>query len=153
MKRVLMVCLGNICRSPMAQGVLEKKAAERSIDLHIDSAGTASYHIGEPPDNRAIAKTGQYDIDISHYRGRQFGVEDYDEFDIIFAMDYSNYQNIISLARHEEDKAKVEMILNLVYPGENMSVPDPYYGGDQGFENVYQLLDQACERFLNDHEG
>lgn len=141
-----MVCLGNICRSPIAQGVLESKA--RSLELFVDSAGTASYHIGEPPDQRAIKKAASYHIDISGYRGRQFSVEDFDAFDRIFAMDYSNYQNILKLARNEQDKQKVDLILNLLYPGEDMSVPDPYYGGEDGFENVYQLLNSACDVFI-----
>ena len=150
MNKVLMVCLGNICRSPMAQGILENKINALGSSIEVDSAGTASYHVGEPPDSRAIDKTAHYDIDISAYRGRQFTVRDFDEFDHIFAMDYSNYENILSLARNDADRQKVQMILNLIYPGENMSVPDPYYGGDDGFENVYQLLDNACDLFLKE---
>jgi protein-tyrosine phosphatase len=147
-----MVCLGNICRSPMAQGILEKKVAEAGLEdqVIVDSAGTSDYHIGDPPDHRAIEKSRAYDIDISSYRGRQFEKADFDEFDRIFAMDFSNYENILRLSRSEDDSRKVEMILNLSNPNSNMSVPDPYFGGESGFENVYQLLDAACDILMKD---
>lgn len=145
--KILMVCLGNICRSPMAQGILEDKLKKEGLDskVTVDSAGTSDYHIGDPPDHRATQKSKDYQIDISTYRGRQFERADFDNFDRIFAMDYSNYENILRLSRGKEDHEKVEMILNLTQPGENMSVPDPYYGGESGFENVYQLLNAACD--------
>ncbi|MAY83379.1 MAG: protein-tyrosine-phosphatase [Flavobacteriales bacterium] len=148
--KILMVCLGNICRSPMAQGILEKKVADAGLQdqITVDSAGTSDYHIGDPPDLRAVEKSRAYDIDISHYRGRQFEKDDFDEFDRIFAMDFSNYENILRLSRDTADSQKVEMILNLNNPNSNMSVPDPYYGGEEGFENVYQLLDAACDRLM-----
>ena len=134
----------------MAQGIMEDKVRKAGLTAHVDSAGTASYHVGEPPDHRAISKTNQRDIDISHYRGRQFDVRDFDDFDLIFAMDDYNLRDILELAHSEEDRKKVDLILNKVYPGSNMSVPDPYYGGDSGFENVFNLLDQACEKILED---
>ena len=148
--KILMVCLGNICRSPMAQGILEKKVADAGLQdqITVDSAGTSDYHIGDPPDLRAVEKSRAYDIDISHYRGRQFEKDDFDEFDRIFAMDFSNYENILRLSRDTADSQKVEMILNLNNPNSNMSVPDPYYGGEEGFENVYQLLDAACDQLM-----
>jgi protein-tyrosine phosphatase len=144
--KVLMVCLGNICRSPMAEGILRGKLENHKIKGLVDSAGTANYHVGECPDNRAIEKAKKYGINISQLIGRQFNVNDFDNFDRIYAMDTSNYQNIIRLARNEADKAKVKLILEEIFPGQGMSVPDPYYGGDAGFENVYSLLDQACEQ-------
>lgn len=150
MKRILMVCLGNICRSPLAQGILEHKAKEKGLDVTVDSAGTAAYHVGEAPDYRSVEKAEQYGINISAYRGRHFSRKDFDDFDEIYAMDEYNYHDICSMARTEEEKQKVGMILNKVYPGTNMSVPDPYYGGEEGFENVYQLLDQACDRLIKD---
>ena len=142
-----MVCLGNICRSPMAQGVLEQKLLQEGLEnkVTVDSAGTSDYHIGDPPDHRAVQKSKEKGIDISSYRGRQFEREDFDQFDRIFAMDFSNYENIVRLSRDKSDNQKVEMILNLTHEGSNMSVPDPYYGGEEGFENVYQLLDSACD--------
>ena len=138
-----MVCLGNICRSPLAEGILRSKLPYD--DFVVDSAGTSSYHIGSNPDNRSITVGNKYGINISKLMGRQFSVRDFDDFDIIYAMDSANYRDIIHLARTEEDKAKVKMILNEVYPNQNYDVPDPYHGGTHGFENVYKMLDEACD--------
>lgn len=140
-----MVCLGNICRSPLAEGILRDKAEKLNLNIVIDSAGTSNYHIGEHPDNRTIANANKHGVDVSQLKARQFGVEDFDRFDTIFVMDSSNYADVIALARNEADKRKVELILNRVYPNSNMAVPDPYFGGEQGFENVFILLEQACE--------
>lgn len=140
--KVLMVCLGNICRSPLAEGILKKKTSH--LDIFVDSAGTSNYHVGDPPDERSVKIARKYGIDITSQRGRQFHVSDFDDFDLIFAMDKSNYNDILSLARNEYDKNKVELILNLLNPGENMDVPDPYYGGANGFEKVYKMLNEAC---------
>lgn len=145
MTKILMVCLGNICRSPLAEGILRTKVEKFNLDVTIDSAGTSNYHIGECPDSRSILNAKKHEIDISYLKARQFIVEDYDVFDHIFVMDSSNYSDVIAMARDEKDKRKVEMILNRVYPGSNMSVPDPYSGNEQGFENVYILLDKACD--------
>lgn len=141
----LMVCLGNICRSPLAEGILRDKAEKLNLDITIDSAGTSNYHIGQHPDNRTVLNAKQHGIDISKLKGRQFQVEDFDKFDTIFVMDSSNYSDVISLARNENDKRKVELILNRVYPNSNMAVPDPYFGGEQGFETVFILLEKACD--------
>lgn len=142
MIKVLMVCLGNICRSPLAEGILQSKV--KSTEVLVDSAGTAAYHIGNLPDERSIQVAKKYGIDITNQRARKFTVVDFDAFDFIFAMDDSNYQNILMLARNQKDKNKVHMILNELHPAKNESVPDPYYGGNQGFENVYKMLDKAC---------
>lgn len=141
--KILMVCLGNICRSPLAEGILKQKTSH--LDIFVDSAGTSNYHIGNPPDVRSVQIAKKYGIDITSQKGRQFQVSDFDEFDLIFAMDKSNYNDILSLARNESDKNKVELILNLLNPDKNMDVPDPYYGGNNGFENVYKMLDEACD--------
>ncbi|MCL4163832.1 UNVERIFIED_CONTAM: hypothetical protein GTU68_032737 [Idotea baltica] len=141
-----MVCLGNICRSPLAQGILETKVDANNV--FVDSAGTGAYHLGKLPDRRSIAVAKKNGIDITNQSARQFKVEDFDEFDLIFAMDQSNYQNIISLARNADDENKVKLILNEISP-ENHSVPDPYYGGDRGFDNVYEMLDEACTIMAN----
>lgn len=143
MIKVLMVCLGNICRSPLAEGILQSKI--NSDTIFVDSAGTGAYHVGNLPDERSIEVARKYGINITNQRARKFTVKDFDNFDFIYPMDESNYRNIIALARNTADKAKVKMILNEVYPNENVSVPDPYYGGKQGFENVYKMLDEACE--------
>jgi protein-tyrosine phosphatase len=143
MTNVLMVCLGNICRSPLAEGILKSKLPSDSF--FIDSAGTGNYHIEKAPDTRSMAVAKKYGLDISNLKGRQFTESDFDLFDIIYAMDESNYRNIISLARNEQDKLKVKFILNEIYPNQNFNIPDPYYGGNDGFENIYKMLDEACD--------
>ena len=140
--RILMVCLGNICRSPLAEGILQSKI--NSEIIQVDSAGTAAYHVGELPDIRSIEVAKQYGIDLTKQRARKFTVKDFDLFNLIYAMDADNYQNILTLARGKEDVQKVRMILNETKPNSNLNVPDPYYGGNDGFENVYQMLDTAC---------
>ena len=140
-----MVCLGNICRSPLAEGILREKANQLNVDITIDSAGTSNYHIGQHPDKRTILNARKHNVDVSQLKARQFTEKDFDHFDQIFVMDSSNYADVVSMARNEQDKQKVELILNRVYPNSNMSVPDPYFGGEQGFESVFILLDKACE--------
>lgn len=138
-----MVCLGNICRSPLAEGILKSKVDKHKVV--VDSAGTGAYHVGELPDPRSIAVAKEYNLDITDQRARKFTANDFERFDYIYVMDSSNYANVINLARNETDQAKVQYILNEVFPGENMDVPDPYYGGEYGFKNVYKMLDEACE--------
>nr|WP_290855990.1 low molecular weight protein-tyrosine-phosphatase [Flaviramulus sp.] len=144
MIRILMVCLGNICRSPLAEGILKSKLPENSFI--VDSAGTANYHMGSSPDVRSISIAKKNGLNISNLKGRQFTVSDFDTFDLIYTMDASNFQNVIKLARNADDIAKVNYILNEVYPNQNYDVPDPYYGGNEGFENIYTMLDEACNK-------
>lgn len=132
----------------MAEGVLRHLAQERGLDWSFDSAGTADYHTGEPPDPRAIATLKSKGIDISGLRARQFRTADFDRFDYILAMDASNYNNILRMARHDADRAKVRLIRNFNLPGSNAQVPDPYYGGLDGFEEVYQMLCEAGAALL-----
>ena len=138
--KVLMVCLGNICRSPLAEGILQSKVGIDAV--FVDSAGTGGYHIGSKPDSRSIAVGLKYNIDITHQRCRKFNAQDFKDFDLIYVMDHSNYKNVTALAQNEEEKAKVKLILDEVDTGLN-EVPDPYYD-DDGFENVFHLIDEAC---------
>ncbi len=142
-----MVCLGNICRSPLAQGILESKV--NSNNVFVDSAGTSGFHEGALPDPRSILVAQKYNIDITDQQSRKFIVSDFDEFDIIYAMDKSNLLNIQSLARNDEDLSKVKLILNELQDSKNNEVPDPYYGGDNGFENVYEMLEKACDNIVS----
>ncbi|MBD0849116.1 low molecular weight protein-tyrosine-phosphatase [Maribacter arenosus] len=143
--RVLMVCLGNICRSPLAEGILQNKV--NSDLVFVDSAGTGGFHIGSKPDSRSIAVGLKYDLDISHQRCRKFTVKDFDEFDLIYVMDLSNYRNVIALAQNEQQKNKVKLLLDEV-ESTTKEVPDPYYD-DNGFEHVFHLIDEACTAIAN----
>jgi protein-tyrosine phosphatase len=140
--RVLMVCLGNICRSPLAEGILKAKKPEWTVD----SAGTSNYHIGNKPDSRSIEIAKKFGIDISKQKARQFRSSDFEDFDLILAMDQQNYNNIIRLASSESDTEKVKLVLNLNDPQMNEAVPDPYYEG--GFEKVYMMLDKALDKLV-----
>ena len=145
--KILMVCLGNICRSPLAEGIMRTKL---NPDLfEIDSAGTGDWHVGNTPDKRSVAVAAKYNIDISQLSGRQFTSLDYDRFDYIYVMDRSNLENVLKLAPSKEAKHKVSLILDSIFPGEQVEVPDPYYGGDDGFERVYHMLDEACTTIAN----
>lgn len=145
--KILMVCLGNICRSPLAQGILEAKIREHGLDWEVDSAGTGSWHVGNPPDSRSQAVGKKYGVDISRQKARKFRPYDLEEFDIIFAMDRSNYRDIMVHAQNDEERNKVRMILNELWPDKDLEVPDPYYD-DNGFEQVYKMLNEACEVFV-----
>jgi protein-tyrosine phosphatase len=142
-----MVCLGNICRSPLAEGILKQKVDQDQV--LVDSAGTASYHLGKQPDPRSIAVAKKHGIDISAQRCRQFTTRDFKEFDHIYAMDKENYANIIALAKNEKEQKIVKLMLHQM-PTSDQEVPDPYYGGDRGFETVFQLLDSACEQLAQE---
>ena len=134
--------MGNICRSPLAEGILRSKLSTNTIV--VDSAGTGNYHIGKKPDLRAISIARKHALDISNLKARQFEVSDFDNFDHIYVMDESNYRNLIQLARNDQDKRKIKFIMDEVYPNQNYNVPDPYYGGNDGFESVFNMLDEAC---------
>ena len=146
--RVLMVCLGNICRSPMAEGVLRTVAEKRAISIEVDSAGTAGYHVGEAPDPRAVRCMKEYGIDISSLRGRQFSRADFDRFDHILVMDQSNLNNVLALAENEEHRKKVSLFLEYAPDSALKEVPDPWYGDMRDFHAVYDMLCHAAEGFL-----
>ena len=140
--KILMVCLGNICRSPLAEGIMRVKLSK---DFIVDSAGTGGWHAGELPDKRSISTAKNRGLDITSQRARQFKISDFDTFDYIYVMDNSNYKDVMALAPNEEAKSKVKLILNELFPNENVDVPDPYYGGQDGFENVFDMLNEACD--------
>jgi protein-tyrosine phosphatase len=141
--KILMVCLGNICRSPLAEGLLASKLPKDKF--YVDSAGTSNYNIGKQPDPRSIEIAKKNGLDITNQRGREFVTNDFNKFDYIFVMDGSNYDNVIELAKTDEQKEKVELILNYLFPNENVDVPDPYYGLQNGFVTVYEMLDETCD--------
>jgi Protein-tyrosine-phosphatase len=141
--KILMVCLGNICRSPLAEGILASKLPKDKFT--VDSAGTGSWHIGHAPDERSIAVAKKNKLDISKQKGRQFTASDFDFFDYIYVMDNSNYSDVMELSKNQEQKNKVQLILNELFPNENVDVPDPYYGVPNGFDAVYKMLDEVCD--------
>lgn len=148
--RILMVCLGNICRSPLAEGIMKDKAQEAGLDWQVDSAGTGAWHAGEMPDRRSIQTALKHGIDLTDQRARQFRPHDFDRFDKIFVMDVNNLRDVLRQARSEDDRRKVELMLDQIYPGQERSVPDPYYD-DDGFEEVFHMLDEACAAFIANH--
>lgn len=147
--KVLMVCLGNICRSPLADGLLRKKVKDQNLNIEVDSAGTSGIHTGEAPDVRMQKVAAEFKTPINDLRSRKFTVDDFDNFDLILAMDKSNYSNIRQMARTQEEKEKVHLILEFSENESLKEIPDPYYGGEQGFINVYNLLDEATDKVLS----
>ncbi|WP_396172605.1 low molecular weight protein-tyrosine-phosphatase [Flavobacterium sp.] len=141
--KILMVCLGNICRSPLAEGILTSKLPKHGF--FVDSAGTGTWHVGNAPDTRSIATAKRNGIDISHQRGKHFKPSFFKEYDYIYVMDINNYQDVLQMAKTETDKQKVRLILDEVFPGENLDVPDPYHGVQLNFDQVFDMLDEACE--------
>lgn len=141
--KILMVCLGNICRSPLAEGILASKLPKHRF--FVDSAGTGNYHIGGQPDARSVAIAKKKGLDISCQKARQFSQQDFYDFDYIYVMDASNYKNVIRLAPDTDSEKKVVLILNELFPNENVDVPDPYFGLENGFATVYDMLDEACD--------
>ena len=145
--RILMVCLGNICRSPLAEGIMQSKIDNNKLNWEVASAGTGSYHVGNAPDLRSIQVALENNIDLSQQRAQQFKSSDFGYYDHIFVMDSSNFQNVSKLATNNEDKEKVVLIMNMIEPQRNVNVPDPYWG-EHGFEKVYEMLDEATDEIL-----
>jgi protein-tyrosine phosphatase len=148
--KVLMICLGNICRSTLAEGVLKHKVTERQLDWLVDSAGTGGWHAGELPDKRSIAIGRKYGIDLTDQRARQFQKADLDTFDLILTMDKTNFRDIHGFAKTDEQRAKIHLIMNFSRPNTDFEVPDPYY--DNRFQLVYDLLDESCEAVLDSYQ-
>lgn len=149
--KVLMVCLGNICRSPLAEGLLRKKAEERGLDIEVDSAGFESCNQGMSPDFRTLENATENGLNISYIRSRLFRTEDFDRFDRIYVMDDGNYRSVRRFSRNGSDMDKVDYIMNAAYPGKNWFVDDPYYLSDSAFQRVYDQLDEACEAICNNY--
>lgn len=146
--RILMVCLGNICRSPLAEGILKHKAQQAGLNWIVESAGTNGYHIGEAP-HRLSQKVAKLNgIDICSQRARQFMKDDFDRYDKIYAMADDVLDDIRRIARGKFDPAKAELFLNELYPGEDRSVPDPWYGPEPGYHDVYRMIDEACTQII-----
>ena len=140
-----MVCLGNICRSPLAEGILQHKANTHHLNIEVDSAGTGNYHIGEPPHQLSQKVALQNGVNISTQKCRQFKKTDFEVFDKIYVMDNDNYNDVKRMAGNYFNANKVDLLLNELYPNENREVPDPWYGGFEDFKKVYAMLDEVCE--------
>ena len=145
--KLLFVCLGNICRSPLAEGIMKHKIAEQGLDWEVDSAGTGGWHAGDLPDSRSIQVAKKHGVDLTYQRARKLRSIDYEAFDRIYVMDSINYQDVKRLA-NEDEYHKIELIMNEVEPHRNINVPDPYYGEGDGFEHVFQMLDRACDAII-----
>lgn len=150
--KILMVCLGNICRSPLAEGILQAKVEAAGLNWQIDSAGTNGYHVGESPHplSQKVAKLNG--IDISRQRARRFRAADFEEFDLIYAMAEDVIDEMKSIARQRFDASKVDLLMNVLHPGENLDVPDPWYGTEPGYHDVYAMISQACDKLIENHQ-
>jgi protein-tyrosine phosphatase len=147
--KILMVCLGNICRSPLAEGILRDKIKKANLNWQTDSAGTGTYHLGEPPHALSQKVALLHGIDISDLRGRQFEKNDMSLFDKIYVMDAENYNDVRRMSKELWDEKKVDLIMNELYPHQNRIVPDPWYGGSEDFEKVFEMLDEVCEKIIS----
>lgn len=145
-----MVCLGNICRSPLAEGILKQKVRKHGLDWQVESAGTGHWHVGELPDKRSIKVGHKYGVDITNQRAKQLTIKDLAAYDLILAMDKSNYANILALDPKGEHHDKVKLLLDYDESSSLTEVPDPYWN-DDGFEGVYEMIDRACEALLEQH--
>lgn len=150
MKRILFVCKGNICRSPLAHGLLDKKVAVAGLPWIIDSAGTGHWHVGKLPDARSIRQGLKYGLDITYQRARQFEIEDFDNFDQIYVMDRLNMKVLQSLSRSVSDMDKVQLIMDIMHPGNEVVVPDPFHNGQENFQKVYEVLDMVTDKIVAD---
>jgi protein-tyrosine phosphatase len=146
--KILMVCLGNICRSPLAEGILQDKAGKAGLKWSVDSAGTNGYHIGEAPHRLSQKVALQHGIDISQQRARQFTVGDFENFDIIYAMAEEVVDEMKWIAKNKFNAAKVRLLMNELYPGKNIDVPDPWYGPEPGYHEVYDMMEAACNKII-----
>lgn len=149
--KFLMVCLGNICRSPIAQGILQYKAQQAGLNWQVESAGTGSWHIGSAPHPLSQKVAATNGIDISEQQCRQFQKKDMLYFDFIYVMDENNYAGLKQMSKELWDASKVELLMNELYPGENRSVPDPYLGTEPDYHEVFGLIEKACDKVIERH--
>jgi len=148
MQKILFVCLGNICRSPLAEGIMLKLISDKNLPIEIDSAGTSNFHVGETPDYRTVLNAKKHGVDLTPLKARQFSEKDFNNFDVIYVMDKSNMTNVLAIAKNKEQEQKVELFLNTLFPNQNMEVPDPYFGGEEGFEDVFNPVYSTCEKMI-----
>lgn len=149
--KLLFVCLGNICRSPLAEGIMLHYIDKYKLPIEVDSAAIAPYHIGENPDPRTIKNALKHGIDIRYLVARQFQISDFNRFDKIYIMDNTHYNHLQKLAPSIEAMNKVDYLMNLIFPGENREVPDPYYGTEKDFEEVFQMINSACQKLVHQY--
>lgn len=149
--KILFVCLGNICRSPMAEGIMLKKINDFNLEdkFEVDSAGFEPFHNGDPPDNRAIETAEKFGVDLKPLRARLFRSDDFDHFDMIYVMDHKNYRDVVGCARNKKDQLKIDYLMNVLEPGKNLTVPDPWNGDNRDFEKVFNILDKAVNKLLS----
>ena len=150
--KLLFVCLGNICRSPLAEGIMQHKIEQHGLDWEVDSAGTSGWHVGEKPDQRSIDTAKNHGLDITSQRSRKFRGQDLEEFDLIYAMDKGNYSDILAQSQSAEERNKVKLILDELYDQKGREVPDPYWG-DHGFEKVNEMLNLACDKIVEKYRS
>jgi len=146
--KILMVCLGNICRSPLAEGILQDKVSKAGLDWIVDSAGTNGYHTGEPPHHLSIKVALQNGIDISKQRSRKFVAEDFERYDKIYAMACDVMDDMKKIAKNKFDANKTDLLLNELFPQQNLEVPDPWYGPEKGYHEAFELIDKVCEAIV-----
>ena len=145
---ILMVCLGNICRSPLAEGILRHKAQRAGLKLNVESAGTNGYHVGDPPHRLSQKVAALNGIDICNQKARKFSPDDFDKYDKIYAMAEDVIDDMKRIAKKRYDPEKVDLLMNELYPGKNMDVPDPWYGPEPGYHDVYKMIEAACDSII-----
>ena len=150
--KILMVCLGNICRSPLAEAVLQQKAEEAGLNWQVDSAGTNGYHVGEAPHRLSQKVALQNGIDISNQRASRFTAADFEQYDKIYAMAEDVIDDMRRIAKRNYDETKVTLLMNELHPGKDMDVPDPWYGPEPGYHEVYKMINKACEAIIEKYK-
>ena len=151
--KILMVCLGNICRSPLAEGILQEKAFRAGLNWSVESAGTDTYHVGEPPHPLSQKVARMNGIDICKQRARRFVAEDFDRFDKIYALAKDVVREIRFIAKSKFDESRIDLLMNELCPGKNMDVPDPWSGPEKGYHEAFELIDKACDAIVEKAQG